>query len=151
MAPGAAAIGVDNGTVLVLITVVVLPIAAVAFARSGSAWRGIGKGAFGIDRESPEGRPREGTPAERALQETEARQMLEARSYRRQRRGEAPLDVEAEVRRVLDSHASAVSVDDELRAEVRHLVIAANERRQRRGEEPLDVEAETERQLAQIS
>jgi hypothetical protein len=150
MALAPAAIGVDNGTVLVLITVVVLPIAAVAFARSGPAWRGIGKGAFGIDREPPQRRPGD-TPAERAMQAAEARQMLEARSYRRQRRGEPPLDVEAEMGRLLQPGAASASLDAELRAEVRHLVIAANERRRRRGEAPLDVEAETERQLAEIS
>jgi hypothetical protein len=151
MPSAAAAIGIDNGTVLVLITVVVLPIAAVAFARSGPGWRAIGKGRLGIDREAIAPGPREGSPAHRAEQEAEARQMLEARSYRRQRRGEAPLDVEAELRRALDSQAAPPSVDEELRAEVRNLVIAANERRRRRGEEPLDVEAEIERQLAEIS
>jgi hypothetical protein len=151
MALAPAAIGVDNGTVLVLITVVVLPIAAVAFARSGAAWRGIGKGAFGIDREPPASRTGEVKAVDRAEQEAEARQMLEARSYRRQRRGEPPLDIEAEMSRLLDPAAAHPSVDAELRAEVRQLVIAANERRRRRGEPPLDVEAETERQLEQIA
>jgi hypothetical protein len=142
---------IDNGTVLVLITVLVLPVAAVAFARSGGAWRRIGKGDFAIEQEPP---PRSPAPAhvERAVQEAEARQMLEARSYRRQRSGEAPLDVESELRRLLDGAAEGEpSVDRELREEVRRLVIAGNERRLRRGEEPLDVEAETERQLDQFA
>jgi hypothetical protein len=139
---------IDSGTVLILITLVVLPIAAISFARSGGAWRGIGKGAFAIEQEAP---PRRPPPAhvERAEQEAEARQMLEARSYRRQRSGQAPLDVEAEVRKLLDADAGAApEVDEELRDEVRRLVVAGNERRLRRGEEPLDVEAETERQLS---
>jgi hypothetical protein len=138
---------IDSGTVLILITLVVLPVAAVAFARSGGAWSGIGKGAFGIEQEPASTKP---PPAhvERALQEAEARQMLEARSYRLERSGQAPLDIESELRRLLDGSAGeAPGVDAELREEVRRLVIAGNERRLRRGEEPLDVEAETERQL----
>ena len=91
---------IDNGTVLVLITVLVLPVAGIAFARSGGAWRGIGKGAFAIEQEVPPPNPEPGH-VDRALQEAEARQMLEARSYRRQRNGEAPLDVEAETERQL--------------------------------------------------
>jgi hypothetical protein len=141
----------DNGTVLVLITVLVLPVAAVAFARSGGAWRRIGKGDFAIEQEMA---PPPSGPAhvERAVQEAEARQMLEAKSYRRQRAGQAPLDVDSEVRRLLDGTAcEPPSVDQELREEVRRLVVAGNERRLRRGQEPLDVEAETERQLAQFA
>jgi hypothetical protein len=138
----------DNGTVLVMITVLVLPVAAIAFARSGGAWRQIGKGDFAIEQE-PAPHPPQPAHVERAVQEAEARQMLEARSYRRQRAGQAPLDVDSELRKLLDGTGEAVpSVDDELRDEVRRLVIAGNERRLRRGQEPLDVEAETERQLA---
>ncbi len=74
--------------------------------------------------------------------------MLEAKSYRRQRRGESPLDVEAEVERLLDSPLGASpNLDQQLRAEVRELVLARNERRMRNGKAPLDVEAEVERQL----
>jgi hypothetical protein len=135
----------DNGTVLILITVVVLPVAAFAFACSGPAWQRVGKGAFAIEQEPPPRTPPP-VPVDRALQEAEARQMLEAKSYRRQRRGLGPIDVEAEVRELLDA-VPEPSVDAELRAEVRRLVVAANERRMRRGEEPLDVDAETERQL----
>jgi hypothetical protein len=140
---------IDSGTVLVLITVVVLPIAAVAFACSGGAWQRIGKGAFAIEQELPPTRP---GPVDRATQEAEARQMLEAKSYRRVQNGLAPLDVEAEVRGLLaGAGAAKPSLDAELREEVRRLVIAGNERRARRGEEPLDIEAEIERQLSQIA
>ncbi len=77
--------------------------------------------------------------------------MLEASSYLRVRGGGAPLDVDGEVRRLLDEGGGASSeVDEELRDEVRRLVVAGNERRARRGEDPLDVEAETERQLADL-
>ena len=148
MAPPAAALGIENGTVLVLVTLIVLPIAAIAFARSGRAWREIGKGPFEIDQAPPPNPARPPEPVDREVQEAEARQMLEAKSYRRQLRGEGPIDVEATVSRLLDEPAEAPAEDDELRAEVRRLVVASNERRLRRGEEPLDVEAETERQLA---
>src|SRR4051794_16335776 len=127
---------IDNGTVLVLITVLVLPVAAIAFARSGGAWGRIGKGDFAIEPEPPT-RESGSAQVQRAEQEAEARQMLEARSYRRQRNGEPPLDVETELKRLLDGFSEAPpSVDDELRDEVRRLVVAANERRLRRGEQP---------------
>jgi len=150
MAVALVAIGVQSGYVLVAITLIALPIAAGAFAASGPAWRGLGKGPFAIEQELPPtrmGQPE--PPVDRKLQEAEARQMLEAKSYRRRRRGEAPIDVEAEVTRLLEAPGAAgPGVDEKLREEVRQLVIAANERRMRRGEQPLDVEVETERQLA---
>lgn len=84
---------VANGSVLIAITLLVLPIAAISFARAGEAWRNIGGGGSR-------------SPAEddsRATKEAEIRQMVEAKSYRQARRGEAPLDVEVEVeRRVAD-------------------------------------------------
>lgn len=84
-----AAITLDNGTVLILIGLVVLPIAAVLFARAGAAWGEIGGGlpTTAYERSS------------RAEREAEVRQMVEAKSYLRQRRGEAPLDIEAETER----------------------------------------------------
>jgi hypothetical protein len=68
-------------------------------------------------------------------------------SDRREARGEAPLDVDAEVRALLRPPGAD---DPELREEVRQLVIARNERRGRRGEEPLDVEAEVDRQMRDL-
>jgi hypothetical protein len=150
MAP--ALVGIKAGYALAAITLVSLPIAAIAFARSGPAWRGLVKGPFAIEQELPPTRmaaPQ--PPVDRALQEAEARQMLEAKSYRRRRRGEAPIDVEAEVARLLDSPGAAgPGADEKLREEVRQLVVARNERRMRRGERPLDVQAEIERQLADL-
>jgi hypothetical protein len=145
-----AGITIGSGTVLVLIPLIVLPIAAVAFASSGGAWRQIGRGRFAIEQELPPSRSAPPNPgAERAVQAAEARQMLEAKSYRRVQRGEPALDVEAELKSVLDDGpAGQVAEDAELRAEVRRLVIVRNERRAREGQAPLDVEAETERQLA---
>ena len=145
-----AAIALDNLTVLVLIALIVAPIAAIAFACSGAAWTDIGKGQFGLERELPVSRVRPAEPPrDDSLRAAEVRQMLEARSYRRQRRGAAPIDVEAEAARLLAA-AAAPGIDEELRAEVRLLVISRNERLLRRGQAPLDVEAETRRQLTDL-
>lgn len=168
MASLAGAIAIDNGTVIVLITLIVLPIAAIAFAGSGTAWKQIGKGQFAIEPAPPPSAPAApATGDDRAIREVEARQMLEAKSYRRVRQGEPALDVEEELRQVLgddagqhrpsantqairatDGAAHPPEVDPALREEVRRLVIIRNERRVREGQRPLEVEAETERQLA---
>ena len=77
--------------------------------------------------------------------------MVEAKAYRREQRGGEPIDVEAEVRRLMDdAPAPSLAHDDDLRTEVRQLVVARNERRQRKGQEPLDVESEVERQLREL-
>lgn len=149
----AALLDIQSGYVLTLITLIALPIAAIAFARSGPLWEGVGKGPFAIEQELPptRGLGHAQPPVDRALQAAEARQMLEAKSYRRQQRGESPLDVEAEVTRLLDSPGAAQPpIDEKLRDEVRQLVIARNERRMRAGEEPLEVEAEIDRQLTDL-
>jgi len=142
----------QSGYVLAAITVLVLPIAALVFARSGPAWKELGKGRFGVMQSMPPPRLAQPSPEiDLAIQAAEARQMLEAKSYRRLRRGEEPLDVEAEMAALLDTELGGKrkrNLDEKLRAEVRQLVIARNERRMRHGEEPLDVEAEVERQVA---
>jgi hypothetical protein len=74
--------------------------------------------------------------------------MLEAKSRRREARGEAPLDVDAELAAL--TSAAPGSGDPALREEVRQLVIARNERRLRQGKEPLEVEAEIDRQLRDL-
>jgi hypothetical protein len=143
----------QSGYVLAAITLFILPIAAISFARSGPAWKELGKGRFGVMHSMAPPRMAQPSPEiDLAIQAAEARQMLEAKSYRRTQRGEEPLDVEAEVAALLDSELSGKpgkrDLDEKLRAEVRELVIARNERRMRRGEEPVDVEAEVERQVA---
>jgi hypothetical protein len=141
---------VDNGMAMVLIALLVLPISGIAFARSGRAWKSLGKGRFAIDAELPPKRA-QGSPlhVDKAAQAAEVRQMVEAKSYRHRALGQAPIDVEAEVRRALDPRASSPSdVDAELRAEVRQLVIVRNERRLSRGDAPLDVDDEVEKQLS---
>ena len=143
----------QSGYVMAAITLFVLPVAAVWFARSGAAWKDLGKGRFGVMHSMPPPRMAQPSPEiDLAIQAAEARQMLEAKSYRRVKRGEEPLDVEAEVSALLDTELSAKpgkrNLDEKLRAEVREIVIARNERRMRRGQEPLDVDAEVERQVA---
>ena len=73
--------------------------------------------------------------------------MLESKSARREARGHAPLDIEAEMASLT---APATPRDAALREEVRQLVVARNERRLRQGKAPLDVEEEVERQLREF-
>jgi len=141
----------QSGYVLAAITLFILPVAAFSFIRSGAAWEEIGKGRFGVMHSMPPPRMSRPTqPVDKAIQAAEARQMLEAKSYRRLQRGEPPVDVEAEMTKLLDHLGGGTKpdLDEKLRDEVRELVIARNERRMRRGQEPLDVEAEIERQVA---
>jgi hypothetical protein len=143
----------QSGYLLAAITLLVLPVAAFSFIRSGGAWKEIGKGRFGVMHSMTPPRMSQPSPEiDLAIQAAEARQMLEAKSYRRLQRGEEPLDVDAEVAALIDTELSDKrpkrDLDEKLRAEVRDLVIARNERRMRRGEEPLDVDAEVERQVA---
>lgn len=138
-----------------MITIVAVPIGAFAFARSGAALKTLGKGQWAIERELPPSRGLTDSSAAtvpRAVAEAEIRQMVEAKSYRQQARGGGPLDVDAEVERLLaEADAGpAAGIDRELREEVRQLVRARNERRMRRGEQPLDVEAEVQRQLREL-
>ena len=93
----------------------------------------------------------------------EIRQMLLARSERLVRRGEPPLDLDAEARLIAESAGTrgataagepsateAHSHDPELVEELRQLAEARNQRRMRRGEPPLDVRAEVARALAEL-
>jgi hypothetical protein len=99
---------IDSGTVLIAIPLIVLPIAAISFARSAPAWNRLGKGPLAIEQELPPPRPvgAPPPPVDRAVQATEVRQMLEAKSYRRRRQGNPPIDVEAEMARILRSPIS---------------------------------------------
>src|SRR5918992_1491739 len=134
------------GIVLIAVSVVAVVVAAASFIGSGKIYRGLGRsGAFTLDTEDRPTGPKPGSAAAQAEAREEMRQLLEAKSYRRVARGEEPLDIDAEMARLMPSAPS--SQDAQLREEVRQLVIARNERRIRRGEEPLDVDAEVERQL----
>ena len=138
---------VESGLAVVVIVVSILGIigAVVAFVGSGKLYDQVGKGGLSIERDPAAGPP-PGSAAARAEAEAEIRQLLEAKSARREARGEPPLDVDAEVAALTQPQGQ----DEALRDEVRQLVIARNERRVRRGEEPLDVEAEVDRQLRDL-
>jgi hypothetical protein len=130
-----------------------------AMAGSSKQWQHYGE--RGMFMESA--RARESPPPSAAVAAaeriSEIRQMVEAANTRRARRGEAPLDVEAEILRLTaagEPQGSAVPrqaplpVDPELEDEVRTLVELRNQRRVRKGQEPLDVEAEVARELAAL-
>lgn len=152
---GILAVGATElSVVLVLLLVVVVPVAAVAFARSGRAYSEIGKGQFAVDFD--EGRE--------SVHHEEVRQLVEAKAFRQAQRGEKPVDVDAEVDRLLnpeetgdateETHLPPHTPDDpelmQIRSEIREVVLAKNESRERRGEPPLDVEAEVDRMLAEF-
>ncbi len=146
---------VQKGAVILVFTGVAAPVIGVALKRVAGGWDSYGAGPFAILDDRPAPRRDVAAAADPAIQAAEVRQMLEAKSERRRRRGEAPLDVEAEAERLLaDCEPQARhprdAVDAELRSEVRQLVVVRNERRLRNGLEPLDVEAETQRQLADL-
>jgi hypothetical protein len=125
-------------------------VAVATLVVTGRLYDQIGRGGLSINEERGRGHPAAeahpgGAAAAARERDEEIRQLLAARNEHRLRRGEAPLDVEAELRRL-----TAPQVDAALRDEVRQLVIARNERRERAGKEPLDVEAEVERQLREL-
>ncbi len=132
------------GTVLWVVCGLALVGAVVALVRSGKTWQDYGSGRLVMDSDSAPARKPGSQTAERDL---EIRQLLEARNVRRQRRGEPPIDVEAELAALT---APAPVIDPALRAEIREMVIARNYRRARSGKPQLDVEAETERQVARL-
>ena len=91
-------------------------------------------------------------PIDLAIQAAEARQMLEAKSYRRLQRGEAPLDVEAEMAALLgnasERDAGKADLDRSCAPRCASWWSPATNGACARGKEPLDVEAEVERQVA---
>jgi len=133
------------GTVLWVVCITGLVIALVALISSRKAWDDYGKDGLLLDSETSRGAPGVGSPAAMRERDEEIRQMLAASNARRARRGEQPLDIEAELGRL-----TAPQIDPELRSEIRDLVIARNYRRARTGKPPLDVDAEVERELAKL-
>ncbi len=144
-------LAVSNGDVIILIVAIAIPLGLLSFVLGArNVFDEIGKGSFGMDHDpkaSSGGGISETPPAAR---EAEIRQMLEAKAFRQAERGQTPLDVNAELERLLDETRAETRIDAGIRAEVRDLVVARNHRRARRGEEPLDVEAEIERQLRDL-
>jgi len=132
---------VEFGTIIIIVSVVAVVVAVASYWGSGRVYGSIGESDLLMRRETSAAAP------DSAEAREEIRQMLEAKSARREARGEAPLDVDAELAALT---RGAPGEDRELREEVRQLVIARNERRMRKGEEPLDVDAEVERQLRSL-
>ena len=132
------------GTLIWVILIVAAVIALAAMASSGKTWEEHGKDRMLMDRDTSFGPQPDsgGTVQER---DEEIRQMLKARNARRIRRGEEPVDVERELRRL-----TKPQIDPELRKEIRDLVVARNYRRARAGKPPLDVEAEVEREISRL-
>jgi len=148
------AISLSTGDVILIIVFATIPVALVTFVLgAGNALRQIGKGPLAVEFESD--LPQRITDDDATLspdeREAEVRQLLEAKAYRQRLRGEAPLDVDSELTKLLEQRAAPGSgVDAQLAQEVRQLVVARNERRIRQGKEPLDVDGEVERQLREL-
>jgi hypothetical protein len=137
------------GTVLIVVCVIAVIVAALSFRGSGNIYRGLGRsGLLTMDDDSSSAAAQSAPPsATSAEAREEIRQMLEAKSARREAKGQAPLDIDAEMQSLT---APQVPRDPALRDEVRQLVVARNERRMRQGKPPLDVEEEVERQLREL-
>jgi hypothetical protein len=119
-----------------------------SFLAGGSLYDKIGEGGLSVGTPSA---PPTNSPLAQAERDMEIRQMLQARSDRQVRRGEAALDIDAEMA-LLEQPAIGASGkhDPGLTEEVRQLVMARNERRMRSGEEPMDVESEVQRTLDEL-
>jgi hypothetical protein len=128
--------------VLLVVVVGASIVAVITFALTDKTYAQIGRGGLSLDQ------PSRAEPVSGAVRDDEIRQMLQARNERRERRGQPPLDIEAELAALV--RGPALAADPALVAEVRDLVIARNERRARMGKEPLDVEAEVARQLRDL-
>ena len=134
--------------VIIGISLLAIVVAVVASLASGGLYERIGRGGLSMDGHEQTRGPKAGSAAAKAEADEEIRQLVEAKSARRVARGQAPLDVDAEIAAL--TQPAAPVVDDELRDEVRQLVLARNRRLVRQGKEPLDVETEIERQLRDL-
>ena len=124
-------------------TVLVAAIVAVLSLR-GPRYDHIGRGGLSLNEDDGRPRPAVTTAVAAAERDAEIRQLIDAKNAKRAARGEAPLDVDAAIRRLTPPAARA---EPALVAEVRDMVKARNARRERRGEAPLDVEEEVRRQI----
>jgi hypothetical protein len=130
------------GTVIWVVCIGGVLVGLLALLYSRKTWDEFGKDGLLLDSE-PQRAPT--SPATLHERDEEIRQMLQARNARRRRRGEQPIDVEQELRRL-----TAPQVDPELRQEIRDLVKARNFRRTRAGKPALDVESEVEREISRL-
>ena len=116
-------------------------VAAISYWGSGRIYSGLGRGDLELERERPV------AAASAAEAQEEIRQMLQAKSDRREARGEGPIDIDAE----MASLAAGPSLGDPASAKrCGSSSWPRNERRLRQGKEPLDVESEVDRQLRDL-
>jgi hypothetical protein len=148
------ALSLSTGEVIMIIVFATIPVALLTFALGAkNALNQVGKGQFAVEFESdlPSKLTDSDPEGSKASREAEIRQFVEAKAYRKEARGEGPIDVDAEVKRLLTEEPQQASgIDNRLVEEVRQLVVARNERRARQGKEPLDVDEEVERQLREL-
>jgi hypothetical protein len=148
------ALSLSTGEVIIIVVIATIPIALLTFVLGArKALDEVGKGQFAVEFESDLPSTVTDSDAEGGSEarEAEIRQLLEAKSYRQEARGDEPLDVDAEYNRLLTEEPKRPSgIDRGLAEEVRQLVVARNERRIRQGKEPLDVDKEVERQLREL-
>ncbi len=137
-----------------IVVFVTIPIALGTFILGArKALDEVGKGQFAVEFERDLAPKLTDSDAESGsgARDAEIRQLLEAKAYRQRARGEGPLDVDAELERLLTAGAPRSSgIDRRLVEEVKQLVVARNERRIRQGKEPLDVAEEVKRQLREL-
>ncbi len=105
-------LAISNGDVILIIALAAIPVAAIVFVLgAGTALKQIGKGQFAIEQELPQkqGGGSMSGAGSGEVREAEIRQMVEAKAYRREQRGGEPIDVEAEVRRLMDDAPAPVA------------------------------------------
>jgi hypothetical protein len=152
--PVLAALQGTFGIVLFVVVVVAAIVAVVILVGRSDIYDQIGRGGLSLHEDSGQAAGATPRPAPQALdrneRDDEIRQMLQARNERRLRRGEAPIDIDAELARLTGPAATSAPADPDLVEEIRQHVIARNERRARQGKQPLDVEVEVQRQLREL-
>jgi hypothetical protein len=135
-------------TVVVIVAVVGVVGAVVSLLLHRRTWDGYGADHLVME-----------SDARAPARDEEIRQLLQARNARRARRGQPPIDIEAELAQLSTRSGgvatgadglAAPAIDDELRNEIRQLVVARNHRRARHGEPPLDVDVEVAREIAEL-
>lgn len=138
--------GVEEAFAYVLFgTVLIAAIVALVSLR-GARYDHIGRG--GLFEDEPQRRP-DPPAVTAAVRDEEIRQLVAAKNARRAARGEAPLDVDAEIAR-LTPGVGGDEYDPALIAEIREMAELKNARRLRQGKEPLDVDAEVRRQIRDL-
>ena len=108
------ALSLSTGDVILIIVFTTIPIALLTFVLGAkNALDQVGKGQFSVEYESdlPSKITDSDAEAGPAAREDEIRQLLEAKAYRQRTRGEKPVDVNAELNRLL-TEAPAVPAGD---------------------------------------